>query len=213
MVQIPGLSSLPCLAHTAVWRIVFPAPGPARPPPTWHDAAAVPGHKQALPRRSSAVGISHGSLAPLYQMMMTMLQTRFQPMAWQQDAKNCMTHRHTHTHRTVRLIKARPRSTGGVPFCFLLLLCMACGCGDDAARRRFIRRGFVRTPWAWVTAGCETAGGGTARRCPRTAIDPIDLSLARNDFVSPRTRRSHRDWGCARARRVPLLRRTNPARN
>jgi hypothetical protein len=40
----------------------------------------------------------------------------------------------------------------------------------------------------------------------------ISRSLARNDFVSPRSR-SHRDWGCARARRVPLLRRTNPARN
>lgn len=80
MVQIPGLSSLPCLAHRGVaYRV--PRPRSRAPPPTWHDAAALPGHKQALPRRSSAVGISHGSLAPLYQMMMTMLQTRFQPMA------------------------------------------------------------------------------------------------------------------------------------
>jgi hypothetical protein len=211
MVQIPGLSSLPCLAHRGV---AYRVPRPRSRAPT-ADLARRRGRTR--PQASAAASLlgsgNLARLAPLYQMMMTMLQTRFQPMAWQQDAKNCMTHRHTHTHRTVRLIKARPRSTGGVPFFFLLLLCMACGCGDDAARRRFIRRGFVRTPWAWVTAGCETAGGGTARRCPRTAIDPIDLSLARNDFVSPRTRRRHRDWGCARARRVPLLRRTNPARN
>lgn len=90
-----------------------------------------------------------------------------------------MTHRHT--HRTVRLIKARPRSTGGVPFCFLLLLCMACGCGDDAARRRFIRRGFVRTPWAWVRRGARPPVAARHAAAP-AAIDPIDLSLAMISF-------------------------------
>lgn len=111
---------------------------------------------------------------------------------------------------------------GGVPFFFCFccawlvavettpLVVGSSGGGAGAPPRHV--RGFVRTPWAWVRRGARPPVAARHAAAP-AAIDPIDLSLARNDFVSPRTRRRHRDWGCARARRVPLLRRTNPARN
>jgi len=135
-------------------------------------------------------------LAPLYQMM---LMASSIP-AHSRSGKLC--DRSSHTHRTVRLIKA---PTYVVLFfaslcCGLWLTTALVGCVRNARTYRFIRPAGAPPPrlgWVW-SGGRETAGGPAATTAEARhgaagrGSDRSDLAT-----ISAPARRSHRSWGCA----------------
>jgi len=226
MVQIPGLSSLLSLPCTP-WcgrrmhgvSILFPAPArpracvPHRRPGTTPRPYSFSAARAAISGAAASLLAGNANLARLatpYQMMMTTMMVGSIP-AHSRSGKLC--DRSSHTHRTVRLIKA--------PMYVVLFFAFAVACGRRR-RSSVLWETHPRTGssarsatghvlgWVW-SGGRETAGGprgddggGTARRCGQLAIDPI------SQWFRPRPVGATEAGAALRTTRSsPHLRRTN----